>query len=105
MSNGLLLTETCRFKLKPDGQQKITLEKLLKAYTIMVKECLGKAITMNITSRKRLHETVYKELRVRFPNHPSHYIYTAITQALAMFKSYRRLSRKRKTPTSQTLGI
>ncbi|MEM2896463.1 MAG: hypothetical protein QXG01_02635, partial [Candidatus Bathyarchaeia archaeon] len=30
------------------------------------------------------------------PNYPPHYIYTAVTQALATFKSYRELSRKRK---------
>ena len=51
---------------------------------------------MNITSRKRLHEAVYRELRDSYPFYPSHYIYTAITQALGIFKSYRRLSRRRK---------
>ncbi|MEM3441078.1 MAG: transposase [Candidatus Bathyarchaeia archaeon] len=62
----------------------------------MVKECLKFVISLGISSRKRLHEAVYKELRAKYSAYPSHYIYTAITQTLAIFKSYRRLSRKRK---------
>ncbi len=68
------------------------MEELFEAYKCMVKECLDKAVKANITSRKRLHEIAYRELRAKFPHYPSHYIYTAITQALAISKSYRRLS-------------
>ncbi len=93
--NSLLLTETCKFKLEPTREQKALLKELFEAYKCMVKECLDKAVEANITSRKRLHEIAYRELRAKFPHYPSHYIYTAITQALAMFKSYRRLVRKR----------
>ncbi len=70
------------------------MEELFTTYEDMVRECLNKAIAMSITSRKKLHEAVYKELRVRYPTYPSHYIYTGITQALGVFKSFRRLSRK-----------
>ena len=52
-------------------------------------------MSMKITSRKRLHEAVYRELRMEYKDYPSHYIYTAITTALGIYKSYRRLSRKR----------
>ncbi|RDD53157.1 MAG: transposase [Candidatus Korarchaeota archaeon NZ13-K] len=62
----------------------------------MVRFCLERAIKLGVTSRKRLHEAVYRELREKYPSYPSHYVYTAITQALAMFKSYRRLSRRGK---------
>ncbi|GBC75406.1 hypothetical protein HRbin06_00724 [archaeon HR06] len=61
---------------------------------------------MNITSRRKLHEAVYRELRDRYPYYPSHYIYTAITQALGIFKSYRRLSRKNiKLPSLEKLDV
>ncbi|MEM1511714.1 MAG: hypothetical protein QXN15_04060 [Candidatus Jordarchaeales archaeon] len=95
MSNSLLLNETCKFKLQPNDEQAIVLEDLFKSYSEMVKACLDRAMNLNVTSRRRLHEAIYKELRTKYPNHPSHYIYTAITQALSIFKSYRRLSRKR----------
>jgi len=90
----LLLSETCRFKLEPGEEQKPLLEELIKVYREMVKERLGIVLKFGITSKKRLHEAVYRRLRTEYPGYPSHYIYTAITQALAMFKSYRRLSRK-----------
>ncbi len=92
----MLLTETCRFRLEPSEEQRRVLEELFEAYAGMVRECLEKAIELNATSRKKLHEAVYRELRARFPNYPSHYIYTAITMALAIFKSYRRMSRKKR---------
>ncbi|MCR6692833.1 MAG: transposase [archaeon YNP-LCB-003-016] len=94
MSNSLLLSETCKFKLKPSMEQRQILEELFSTYRDMVGECLRKAMDLNITSRKRLHESIYKELRAKHPNYPSHYIYTAITMALGMYKSYRRVSRK-----------
>jgi len=96
VSNRLSLNETCRFKLEPREEQVIILEELFRAYSEIIKACLDKAMSLGVTSRRRLHEAVYRELRARYPAYPSHYIYTAITQALAMYKSYRRLSRKRK---------
>ncbi|MCS7116105.1 MAG: hypothetical protein NZ896_01385 [Nitrososphaerales archaeon] len=90
-----MLSETCRFKLEPKEEQITVLDELFKAYSEMVKVCLLKVMRLNVTSRKKLHEVVYRELREKYPRYPSHYIYTAITQALAMFKSCRRLSRKR----------
>ncbi|MEM3512245.1 MAG: transposase, partial [Candidatus Jordarchaeales archaeon] len=72
------------------------LEDLFKAYSEMVEACLDRAMHLNVTSRRRLHEAIYKELRANYPSYPSHYVYTAITQALSIFKSYRRLSRRRK---------
>ncbi|MEM2626334.1 MAG: transposase [Candidatus Jordarchaeales archaeon] len=96
MSNSLLLNETCRFKLQPNDEQAAILEDLFKTYSEMVKACLDRAIRLNVTSRRRLHEAIYKELRTKYPSYPSHYVYTAITLALSMFKSYRRLSRRRK---------
>jgi len=60
-------------------------------------------MNLDVTSRKKLHEAVYKELRAEYYEYPSHYIYTAITQALAIYKSYRRLSRKKRRLTRQEL--
>ncbi len=81
MSSNLSLNETCRFKLSPSEEYKAILEELFSTYESIVKECLNKAIEMNITSRKRLHEAIYRELREKYSSYPSHYIYTAITQA------------------------
>ena len=80
MSSSLLLTETCRFKLEPAEDQRPVLEELMEAYQDMVKECLEAALRLGVTSRKRLHEAVYRRLRTKYPSYPSHYIYTAITQ-------------------------
>ncbi|ACB08303.1 transposase, IS605 OrfB family [Candidatus Korarchaeum cryptofilum OPF8] len=74
----------------------------------MVGECLKRAISMKITSRKRLYELIYRELREKFRDYPSHYVHTAITVALGMYKSYRRLSRKRsyvKPPSIELLKV
>jgi putative transposase len=95
VSSNLLLNETCKFKLDPTEEQKQILKELFSAYRSMVEECLKSAVSMNITSRKRLHESIYKELRRKFRDYPSHYIYTAITMALGIYKAYRRISRRR----------
>jgi putative transposase len=107
-SNSLSLSETCRFKLEPTEEQKQILEELFSIYRKMVEECLKSAISMNITSRKRLHESIYGGLRMKFRDYPSHYIYTAITLALGMYKSYRRISRRRgniKPPSIERLKV
>ncbi|MEM3785943.1 MAG: transposase [Nitrososphaeria archaeon] len=104
MSGSLLLNETCRFKIEPEKEQATILEDLFKTYSEMVKACLNRAIHLNVTSRKKLHEAIYKELRTKYPNYPSHYIYTAVTQALSVFKSYRRLSRKRREINPPRIG-
>ncbi|MHA1505706.1 MAG: RNA-guided endonuclease InsQ/TnpB family protein [Candidatus Asgardarchaeia archaeon] len=96
VSNSLLLSETCKFKLEPTEEQKLLLEELIEAYRKMVKECLETALRLGVTSRKRLHKSIYRKLRAKYQHYPSHYIYTAITKALGIFKSCRRLSRKRK---------
>lgn len=108
MSKKLLLTETCKFKLKPTEEQIRVLEELFTTYTEMVKTCFNFAIKNNVTSRKKLHKLIYRKLRSKFPDYPSHYVYTAITQALSIFKSYRRLSRKRrniKQPEIEVLNV
>jgi len=96
VSESLLLSETCKFKLEPSEEQRQILKELFSGYRNMVEECLKKAASLNVTSRKKLHESIYDELRERFRDYPSHYIYTAITMALGIYKSHRRLSRKRK---------
>jgi hypothetical protein len=63
VSSSLLLNETCKFKLDPTWEQKQTLKELFSAYRSMVEECLKSAVSMNITSRERLHESIYGGLR------------------------------------------
>jgi IS605 OrfB family transposase len=107
VSGSLLLSETCKFKLKPTEEQKRILGELFSTYRSMVKECLENAMSMKITSRRRLHGSIYRELRTRYMDYPSHYIYTAITMALGIYKSYRRISRRRsniKPPSIEQLN-
>ncbi|MFN4336610.1 MAG: RNA-guided endonuclease InsQ/TnpB family protein [Candidatus Nitrosocaldus sp.] len=98
MLNSLLLNETCKFKLKPSKEHRAILEDLFKAYTEMVKICLDNAMCFNITSRQKLHNALYRDLRSRYSEYPSHYIYTAITCALAIFRSYRRRKKGSVSP-------
>jgi len=60
-------------------------------------------MNLGVTYRKKLHEVVYKELRakVSFISLPPHL--HSYSQARAIFKSYRRLSRKRGMPARQEL--
>jgi predicted transposase len=71
VSSSLLLNETCRFRLEPTEEQKKILEELFSTYRRMVKECLDSTMRMKITSRRRLHESVYRELRMRYIDYPS----------------------------------
>jgi len=105
VSNSYLLTETCKFKLEPTEGQKLLLEELMEAYCEMVKECLEAALRLGVTSRKRLHKSIYKKLRAEYQHYPSHYIYTAITKALGIFKSYRRLSRRRNVKPPEVKAL
>ncbi|MEM3869487.1 MAG: hypothetical protein QXW47_11910, partial [Candidatus Jordarchaeales archaeon] len=82
--------------MSPKRGKRLFLRIFSRAYSEMVEACLDRAIRLNVTSRRKLHEAIYKELRAKYPSYPSHYVYTAITLALSMFKSYRRLSRRRK---------
>jgi len=87
VSSSLLLNETCKFKLEPENGQEAILDELFRTYSEMVRECFERAMIQGITFRRRLHAAVYKELREKYPPYPSHYIYTAITQALATYRS------------------
>jgi predicted transposase len=78
VSDSLSLSETCKFKLEPTEEQKRILEELFSTYRSMVEECLKGAISMNITSRKRLHESIHGELRRKLRDYPSHHIYSAM---------------------------
>jgi predicted transposase len=69
VSSNLLLSETCRSKLKPTEEKKI-LGELFSTYRSMVKECLESAISMNIASKKKLHESIYGRLRRKFRDYP-----------------------------------
>lgn len=69
----LTLNETCELKLEPSKEQLKILNGLFQTYREIVKVCLEVSIKLNITSRKRLHELVYKKLREKYSLYPSHY--------------------------------
>jgi len=84
---------TTKFKLKetPEG-----LDDLFSTYRKIVNYLITYAHGNNITSFKRLKKGTYKSLRERYPELPSHYIYTACQMATAVYKSYRKRKRKGK---------
>ena len=102
---------TLKFKvLNPTRRKKEVLDELFSTYREMVEKCLDYAVKNNITSRTKLHRALYRRLREEYKKYPSHYIYTAITISLSIFKSFRKLKRKgkvkREAPTvSKDLSI
>ena len=63
-------------------------------YREIVNELLEHAHSRGITSFKRLKAEKYRELRDKYPNLPSHYIYTACQMACSIYKSFRKLKRR-----------
>jgi len=84
---------TAKFKLKehPKG-----LDDLFSVYREIVNFLISYAHENNITSFYRLKKETYKELRKKYPQLPSHYIYTACQMASSIYKSYRKRKRKGK---------
>ncbi|GBC84463.1 hypothetical protein HRbin11_00892 [bacterium HR11] len=89
------ITVRCRLEPTPDAEAR--LRRQAEVWQAMVARALEVAVARNITGRKRLHEAVYGELRGRWPEAPSHYAYTAITKARAIWKSFRRRRRQGRT--------
>jgi len=82
---------TARLKLKeaPKG-----LDDLFTTYHEIVNFLISYAYENSITSFYRLKSETYKILRERYPELPSHYIYTACQDAVTRVKSFLRLKRK-----------
>jgi|Deesub1362B_J571_1020462.scaffolds.fasta_scaffold08958_2 putative transposase len=81
---------TASFKL--DGE----IPDIFSLYKQIVNELLDYASFKNISSFKKLKAERYYELREKYPNLPSHYIYTACQMACSIYKSFRKLKRKGK---------
>jgi len=84
---------TARFKLKEVSEG---LDDLFSTYREIVNFLITYAHENNITSFYRLKKETYKNLRERYPELPSHYIYTTCQMATAIYKSYRKRKRKGK---------
>jgi len=63
-------------------------------YKKVVNDLLNYASSKNISSFKRLKKEKYYELRQKYSDLPSHYIYTACQMACSIYKSFRKLKRK-----------
>jgi len=87
---------TARFKLDGDVDSS-----LFETYKAIVNELLDYAHSKGITSFKRLRSEKYYELRQRYPNLPSHFIYTACQMACSIYKSFRKLKRKGKAKSDK----
>jgi putative transposase len=80
---------TASFKLSrqvPEG--------LFSAYQEILTGLLEYACGKGITSFKRLKAERYRELREKYPDLPSHYLYTACQMACSVYKSFRKLKRR-----------
>jgi putative transposase len=68
-------------------------EGLFSTYEEILDQLLDHACAKGITSFKRLKAEKYRELREKYSNLPSHYIYTACQIACHIYKSFRRYRR------------
>jgi putative transposase len=84
---------TAKFKLKEFSEE---LNNLFSTYREIVNYLITFAFENNITSFKRLKKETYKKLRGKYPQLPSHYLYTACQMATSIYKSYRKRKRKGK---------
>jgi len=90
-SETIKLTAKLKLKGHPKG-----LDDLFSVYREIVNYLITYAHESNITSFKRLKKETYKNLRERYPELPSHYLYTGCQMASSIFKSYRKRDRKGK---------
>ena len=88
-SETIKLTTRLKLKETPKG-----LDDLFTTYRKIVNFLISYAHENNITSFYRLKSETYKILRERYPELPSHYIYTACQDAITRIKSFLRLKRK-----------
>ena len=83
---------TANFKLDGDSSG---VEPLFPTFIGVVNELLEFAHkNHHITSFKRLRTSKYYELRSKFPDLPSHYIYTACQMACSIYRAFRKLKRR-----------
>ncbi|RLG00129.1 MAG: transposase [Thaumarchaeota archaeon] len=82
---------TANFKLDGDSSR---VEPLFPTFIDMVNELLEFAHKNHITSFKRLRISKYYEFRRKFPDLPSHYIYTACQMACSIYRAFRKLKRR-----------
>jgi putative transposase len=69
-------------------------ESLFSRYGEILDQLLNHAWTKGITSFKRLKAEKYRELREKYPDLPSHYLYTACQMACSIYRSFRKLKRR-----------
>ena len=84
---------TAKFKLKEVPEE---LDDLFSTHLDIVNFLITYAHENNITSFYRLKKETYKSLREKYPELPSHYLYTACQMATAIYKSYKKRKRKGK---------
>ena len=70
------------------------LAEIEKEYSQMLRELVDFAYERGITSYAKLHALKYREMRQKYPNLPSHYVYTACQDASARVKSF--LAKKKR---------
>lgn len=82
---------TASFKLDRD------IPNIFSLYKRIINELLDYASSRNVSSFKMLKKEKYYELRQKYSDLLSHYIYTACQIACPIYKSFRKLKRKSKT--------
>ncbi|MDW8023509.1 MAG: transposase [Nitrososphaerota archaeon] len=74
---------------------------LFQTYKQILDELLDYACDRGISSFKRLKSEKYYDLRARYPNLPSHYIYTACQMSCSIYKTFRKLRRRGRAKTEK----
>lgn len=69
---------------------------IFSLYKKVVNEILNYTSSKNTSSFKRLKKEKYHELRTKYPDLPSHYIYTACQMTCLIYKSFRKLRLRAK---------
>ncbi|MCD6503093.1 MAG: transposase, partial [Euryarchaeota archaeon] len=89
------LTRTVTLESYPlTGRKFRAIAKLFNDYRGILEELVLIALENEIESRIKLRKLVYKEMKERYEDLPTHYIYTACQDAIMRIKSFLRLKRK-----------
>jgi len=73
-----------------------SVEPLFQTFINVISELLSFAHKNHIPALKGLRQINTAKLRRKHPRVPSHYIYTACQMAYSIYKSFRKLKRRRK---------
>jgi len=79
----------------------LALAEVEKEYSQMLRELVGFAYANGVISFTKLKAVKYQEMRRKYPDLPSHYVYTACQDASARVKSFLAVKRRGRARTER----